>query len=483
MASSAEADANLAVAQKYKLSIGELSGLAFVVAQAFGRKFELTDLEFKLAETLKIQPDVAREMARDVLGHCLLTADELWFEGEVKTTIVSYGGNPDDYAAVQEEFKRKLAAEEAADEAVARDAIETDLMEKKIAQTPFVISNPEEEKASMEKILGVNLKDTLHYADYELKTDLNARLVYLLLRDENGEFQQRLLEALYKNNEPLTEKMLRIKGELLDPSIGNWLKDYVNFVGVEDVVSTIKKAQYYVNAENVKALSSDEKVLLDKLLDVYISLKNFNFNIRKYSVEELFVFPFSREEAEDYQQKAEIERREKEAAAVGKLDTVQTPADIRVQFLGREQDRLLVAAEKDKIIEATRKEYDRVADLFENYLVERQRIGIIACLEILAEIGALDTIIADDERFRRLLFGYFDRNNLREEKEEYYKNQRQPRIIKHFLRYVFLERLGLPEAEGARLALTMSNIFRAKGEMKYAQLAYFDLASNNFKWL
>jgi hypothetical protein len=50
MGSSVEAEANMAVADKYKLNIGELSGLAFVVAQAFGKKFELSELEFKLAE-------------------------------------------------------------------------------------------------------------------------------------------------------------------------------------------------------------------------------------------------------------------------------------------------------------------------------------------------------------------------------------------------------------------------------------------------
>lgn len=482
MGSSVEAEANMAVADKYKLSIGELSGLAFVVAQAFNKKFELPELEFKLAEELKITPDVARTMARDVLGLCLLPADAEHFGGAVAKALTGYGGDPEEFAASTEEFKRKLAAEEAAEEAEARESVDTELMEEKIAKTPMVITDPEAEKNSLVKIFATNLKDTLKYADYELKTDLNARLVYLLIRDESGDFQKRLLDAVYGNSEKLTEKPFRLKGEILEPTIANWLKDYINFVGVEQVVSTIKKAQYYVNAESVKSLTEEEKNLLDRLLDVYIAIKNFTFNIRKFSVEELFIFPYTREEAEAYQQQAERERREKEAESVGVLDTAETPASIKQQFLGREQDRLLIASEKDKIIEATRKEFDRVSDMFENYLVERQKIGIIACLEILAEIGALDTVISQDERFRRLLFGYFDRNNLADEKNFYYEDASAPRIVEHFLKYVFLERLGLPEMEGARLAVGLANIFRAKGDMKYAQLAYFDMASKKFKW-
>ena len=481
MGSKAEAEANMAIADKYKLELGQLSGLAFVVAGAFNKRFELSELEFKLAEELDLKPDIARQIGRDVLGFSLLPADD-YFGGQAAQILQSYGGNPADFSESTEKFKRAMAAEQALSEAEAKSSVETELMEEKIAEKPLVITDPEAEKASLAQIFGANLKDTLHFADYELKTDLNARLVYLLLRDDNGAFQQKLLDSMYNNDERLTEKMIRIKAELLDPTIGNWLKDYINFVGVEEVVSTIKKAQYYTNAENIKTLNEEEKFLLDKLLDVYIALKNFNFNIRKFTVDELFVFPYTREEAEAFQQQAEGERREREAAAVGTLDQKQQPADIRQQFLGREQDRLLVAAEKDKIIAETRKEYDRVADMFENYLVERQKNGIVACLEILAEVGALDTVIAEDQRFERLLFGYFDRNNLAEEKEEYFKNAKQTRIIEHFLKYVFLERLGLPESEGARLAVGLANIFRAKGALKYAQIAYFDLAENKFKW-
>ena len=90
--------------------------------------------------------------------------------------------------------------------------------------------------------------------------------------------------------------------------------------------------------------------------------------------------------------------------------------------------------------------------------------------------------MAKDARFSSLLNGYFKRNNLQSEQEAFKLDPYQAKYIQHFLKYVFLERIGLSETDGARFAVKLSNIFRSKGASQYAQLAYLDLEDNKFKW-
>ena len=52
----------------------------------------------------------------------------------------------------------------------------------------------------------------------------------------------------------------------------------------------------------------------------------------------------------------------------------------------------------------------------------------------------------------------------------------------HFLKFVFLERLGMREDVGAKYAARLSSIFRSSGNMDYSHLAYLDLEDKKFKW-
>ena len=61
--------------------------------------------------------------------------------------------------------------------------------------------------------------------------------------------------------------------------------------------------------------------------------------------------------------------------------------------------------------------------------------------------------------------GFFKRNNLQGEEIEFKKNPHQAKYVQYFLKFVYLERLGMAEAEGARLAANISNVFMQKGSV------------------
>jgi len=373
--------------------------------------------------------------------------------------------------AEKEKIRREEEQAESAD----------DYINRKLEEAPSVITNPEEEKQSTKHGFANYLVPVLLAEDYSLKIDLNVRIVTLLLGDESQNFQRELLDVLYQNTEKITTDLIQSKAEKVEPTVGNWLKDYIAFTGIDEVVSTIKKAQYFTQSDNIKVLSPEDRAKLEKLLDLYINIKNFYENVSKFDLDEVAIFPFTAKEQQDFLK--DLEAEDEDSTEEGKGTSQAKPQQTIEEIL---QEKVIeekkVQVERDVISQKTRNEVDKVADIFEDVLLRRQRYQIIACLEILAEIGSLSNLLAKDPRFNSLLFGYFKRNNLQAEEIAFKQDPYQARQVQHFMKYVFLERLGLSETDAARWVVRICNIFRTKGALTYAQLAYLDLSDHQFKW-
>jgi len=478
---------SMTIISQFSFTVFQLSAMTHLVHDIYYKKVSLDDLEKQIAVIFALDKSKSLELAKEICIKRLLIADKEWFDGAVSQKLKKMGVNPDDFAAFLSEYRRSYEEEKRTatemekirqEEEKAESAEE--YINKKLNEAPLVVTDPEEEKLSAKDGFSHYLVPVLIADDYALKIDLNVRLITLLTGDESRTFQRELLDVLYQNAEKITINPIKLKTEIVDPSVGNWLKDYVAFTGIDEVVSTIKKAQYFTQAENIKVLTPEEKEKLEKLFDLYINIKNFYDNVTKYDLDEISIFPFTAKEQQDF-----LTELESYTASEGEENTEVKPAEPK-SIEGLLQEKVVeekkVALEKDVISQKTRNEFDKVADVFEDFLLRRKRYEIIACLEIFAETGALANLIAKDARFNSLLFGYFKRNNLHAEEVAFKKDPYQARQVQHFLKFVFLERLGLSENDGARWAVRLSNIFRTKGSLAYAQLAYLDLSDHKFKW-
>jgi hypothetical protein len=150
-------------------------------------------------------------------------------------------------------------------------------------------------------------------------------------------------------------------------------------------------------------------------------------------------------------------------------------------FQGSREENDKIAAEKDRIGTETRREYTKIGDVLENFLLQRQKIGMIACLELLAETGAFSALLENDPRYQNFLIGYFKRNNLAEEIKNFQSDPGAEKYVRYFVKYIFMERLGLVENEAARWGARLSNIFRSIGS-PLKNMAYLDMADYKFKW-
>lgn len=480
-------DLSKQIAGDYNFSIGKIAGLTILVNDYFYKRKKIDEIEKHLTAEGLAQGEEVNKLALEVLGKKLLIADDIWFEGQVANKITALGGSPSDYKDIIEQYKVKVAEEKARlaeEDKAEREAL---AKEETIATAINPLDDPEEERKSSEIVFSTQIASLLAINDYATKMELNSRLVALLIDDKDNKFQQILLKALYDNKELLTEKNIMLKGEKTEPTIGNWLKDYIRFVGIEEAVSTLKKTQYFIDSPNVKILPPEEKDKLDALLDLYINLKNFQFNARKFDIEDLLIFPYSQEEMDQFTKDyenflAEQKVREKNGEKGQTGELAKEEIDLQATLIGDEAEKKQIESEKVSLLKETRNQYAKIAPILEDHLLRRRRIKIIAALQALAEIGALDNLLAEFDSYKELMKKYFKRNNLQNEEVGFLKNPNQAKYVQHFLKFVFLERLGMLDYQGARYASQLSNIFRKIGATQYAQLAYLDLNDKKFKW-
>jgi hypothetical protein len=482
-------DQNLAMANELDLEIGQITNLTRTIGDVIRKQVSLDSLKPELTKRLKISDKEAAQLEIQILAKRLLILDDIWFKGEISSRMTALGDDPAKYKDYLVEYK-KAAEKEIADEELELLREETsegaeEYIEKQLEEVPLAISDPAAELKGFKDVFTQYIYHLLTVEKYDLKIEMNIRLMTLLLGDEDEKYLNDLIRILYQNKENLTKNKIIIGKEKLDPTIANWLKDYIRFIGEDEVVSTVKKAQYFSNSKNIKSLTEEERVWVDKLLDLYVNLKNFYFNVRKLDLSEVEIFPYSEAEEQAFLTRIDEEMKKRGITEIGEgvdIPGEEGEQDIAALFAGNPQENAATDSLKQEIVTKTRKEYDKVADEFENYILSRKRHGIIACLEILVETGALDNLLAKDVRFSNLLFGYFKRNNQQGEEVNFKKDPYQAKYIQAFLKFLLLERLGLPNNEAARLATKMSNLFRSKGATAYAELAYLDIEDKKFKW-
>jgi len=101
---------------------------------------------------------------------------------------------------------------------------------------------------------------------------VNDRIFSIFASELN--FKNELEKILYENNEKLTTKKFILDGKVVEPTIKNWLKYFIEKRGTE-MIDSINMSVFVSQSENSKILDEDEKRFLFKLLTLYRNLKFF----------------------------------------------------------------------------------------------------------------------------------------------------------------------------------------------------------------
>ncbi len=130
--------------------------------------------------------------------------------------------------------------------------------------------------------------------DEEEITELNEKTILSFSAGDLLE-QAELINLIFNNQEELGSKQFVLNGRQAKPTIANWLKDFIQQVGVE-MFDNLVLSNFITNSPNASILDSNERELLRKLLLTYRNLKFFPESMGDLPAEQWQIIPYQREE-------------------------------------------------------------------------------------------------------------------------------------------------------------------------------------------
>lgn len=133
-----------------------------------------------------------------------------------------------------------------------------------------------------------NLVDTLMFDDVYLLEELNDSIIEILSADQK--FKKEIENIIYNCQETVAGRRIKLNKKTVEPSVSNWLKDFIGKWGT-GMFNDIQLTEYITSSENGKKLTSDEKLLLRKLLVMYRNIKFFPESLKDKPVEDWEIIP------------------------------------------------------------------------------------------------------------------------------------------------------------------------------------------------
>lgn len=296
----------LELAKQYQLS-GEqsplITDLVFDLAQ---NKIPFSAIPQEASRLFAFDDATALSFARDLLGtHFLFLAD---YFPNMLTSLESFSGKPENYIEVIGRISKGLAEEKiyfakemAPDEEYVfqpKPTVDDDEEDLLTGGEPF----NQEEYANIFNtgVLGFLFK----MSDPEMIREFNQETIVFI--DEHPLAQNDFFKNLMDNQELLSENQLIIENKKVDPTVANWLKDFIKEKG-SDLFNELTLAEYLASSPNSKNLSPEKKDLLRRLLNLYRNLNFFPESQENLPAEKWQLVPF---EEKDQQEKTFLEKKD-----------------------------------------------------------------------------------------------------------------------------------------------------------------------------
>lgn len=470
----------LLLLNEFDLSEWYLVFLTDLITDAFVGDLAVEKIPALIQKKMKLDKATADKFSLEVLGRRMLVADD-YFEGKVSAMIKKLGGDPESFRVQYvDEYKKQVEKEFAPLKPEVKKEAPSE-PEKIFESGEMEVGDPEVELQEMKNILRQYATTVLTTDNLIDRADFNAIIIALLLAGRT--VQPELINELTRNQEIISKNKINHRGEQLEPTVANWLKNFYSsaeLIGEDKRISTISKAKYFSENENVKALDSKEKMLLSRVIDLFINLKNFYENKQRMALGDLQIFPFAQEEMVEFMEKYGSQL---QSGVEQMVEKHEEERDIYDVYAGDQKEQEDLKQAEKMITEQIGLEKEKLRDWLYDQIIARHKINIVAGLNYAIKIGVLDDFVWRDNRYIELLEAYYKRNNLTKELNAYKIDRHDPVHVKNMIRYLLMERLGMNENNAGRYAMQFSSLYRTQGIKELSQMAYFDVAKKQFKWL
>ncbi|MCK5509983.1 hypothetical protein KAI65_00360 [Candidatus Parcubacteria bacterium] len=283
---------NLLICSENNINSNDFTKVAEIISRLYFKELEIPELELELINVFGFDEKNAKKMALKIVGIRLLIVDD-WFNGKAKKYLEKQGAKIKDYEkyieiqkqAIKEEnefFKEELADD-------FQEHIPNKPEEEEIKPRKY---NEQKEKEDSREIFSGMLSCFLADHVNPFLEDYNSNLIQLFVDDSN--FKNELENELYNNGEFLTHERFEMDSKTQSPTIGNWIQDFIKVYG-SGMFNNLALSKYITESKNAKLLGTEEKKLVQKLLQLYRNLKFFPESLRDVPMEEWEIIPVKKE--------------------------------------------------------------------------------------------------------------------------------------------------------------------------------------------
>ncbi len=247
-----------------------------------------------------------------------------------------------------------------------------------------------------------------------------------------------------------SKKIINKDNKKVTPTVDNWIKDYIHFLGASSH-NSLERSKYFSRNKNILALKGEEKKSLIEFLIAYDKESVVNI-INNYSLLRVSKYiPQEKEVKED-------------------LDLEKILEELHQDLLALEKDIL----PSDYILSEVDNNIAKVGDLLWSTLGLDDTEKSLACLKVLINRKSLDRLFKEDKRFQSILKRFLTVKYGQDIAYNFeYKDQLMNRRI--FLEMILEDKLKNKKA--TVLAYYLTNLIKDSG-----QVVYLDEADGLLKW-
>ena len=250
------------------------------------------------------------------------------------------------------------------------------------------------------------------------------------------------------------KKIINKDGRRVGPTVDNWIKDYIHFLGA-GYHDSLQRSKYLAKAKNVKILTETERESLRFVLTSY----DDNSEIEFYKSAGIL-------EATEYK-------------AIAKTSSSKS-VDIDNIINRFKQDIDNIAKEllpSDFILSEADNETYKIRNILWKATGLQDKIKVLSCIKVLLEKKSFDTMINEDNRFRNILKRFVGIRYNRATENWFDNNQDKLLTRRLFLEMILVDKLKLNETDATLRALYLTNLISGSG-----QVVYLDELDGRLKW-
>lgn len=332
--------------------------------------------------------------------------------------------------------------------------------------------------------------------DFDAWLKLREKLVGIIIHEERDNLKNHIVDALLRNQENLTTKSIYKKeGATLSPTVSNWLKDYISFMGTGSL-NKVRQAQYFVESKSFNSLSEKDKQKIVKLIHFYercrlssLSLEGLEESIpvpagevaeEEGVIREGRLEPDNPDFIKNYNKAMGLIFPERKKQS--QLDDIEILTSSYNNLTDKENQIAAVADEflKNKTIKEIRDICYQ--SIFPSPSQKIELVMGIAALDVASRQGKLDTFLSEDDNFKNLFEAYLKKAEKQVDLEGFRINPTASAYMRSFLKYLLQEKLMISENDAARIAARIGNLMKKAGQPEYFEMAYYDMSEKKFKW-